>query len=99
MTDLIDISIELARSHLRELYACDAELQYTSTVHIVQGSSILAGRVHLFEISGHALAVRASVWASRPKRGGETTMHVVLHTKGIGTVADAVRSVHSKLLG
>lgn len=95
MTILVEIAVELARRALEDRYRCSAELQYTSSIHLVRPPSlVLEGKIHVFDLTGHPDAIAASVWGSRADTSDAVTIHTVLHIGGILTAVDAVRSLH-----
>lgn len=96
MTTLVEISAEVVRHALEVRHRCNASLHYTSPVHLMRGpSSLIEGKVHVFALTDCPGAAEASVWAAWAVDGAAITIHIVLHTGGIVTAVDAVRSIHT----
>lgn len=53
------------------------------------------GKVHVFTLTDCPDAAAASVWAAWATDGAAIAIHIVLHTAGIATAVDAVRSIYT----
>lgn len=96
VTTFVEIAAVVARHALEARHRCNATLHYTSPIHLLRGpEALIEGKVHVFVLTGHPHATEASVWAAWAEDGAAVALHIVLHTGGIITAVDAVRSVHA----
>jgi hypothetical protein len=85
---LREIAAEAALQTVESRYG-RARLLYTSAVQFPLGQDLVNGKVHVFQLADGRVA---SAWRADDASGPQ--VHAVIHTGGIATPIDALRSVH-----
>jgi hypothetical protein len=80
---------------IRERHSCEATFAESVRVQLTPRDcgTTWNGEVHLFDVSGHPLALRCYAWSEVDESGGRV-VHTVLVFPPVNTASDAVRAEH-----
>jgi hypothetical protein len=81
-----DASVDALREAIKKVHGCDSRWVESISVR----ETYWTGEVEIFQLIGHATAVRCYAWSQRA--GGEPRIHAVLHGATVDNAAQAVRA-------
>jgi hypothetical protein len=93
MPNRLDFLAAMLRE-IEEKYDCAAVHRESVDVHeMLDGNTIWKGRVEIFDLTGHAEAIKCYAWAYRDKeKGGNVRLIIVLASHLVDSAQKAVRA-------
>jgi hypothetical protein len=80
-----EVTLAELRQAVERIHKCNARcIDVVAVTHEVNGNHVWHGNVHVFELDGHAIAVRAYAWSLPVDGISKRHIFAVLHATAMG---------------